>query len=65
MWISEMKKAKALVTKIGSLLCHAAIIARELGIPCVTDIDDEDFTKISKAKTIYLNGSTGEIKIIK
>ena len=65
MWISEIKKAKALVTKTGSLLCHAAIIARELGIPCVTDIDDEDFTKISKAKTIYLNGSTGEIKIIK
>jgi len=30
-----MKKAAAIVTNIGGLTCHAAIISREFGIPCV------------------------------
>lgn len=31
-----MLKAKAIVTDTGGLLCHAAIISRELKIPCIT-----------------------------
>ncbi|MCC6221792.1 MAG: hypothetical protein IT291_11185 [Deltaproteobacteria bacterium] len=34
-FVPAMKKAKALVTDIGGITCHAAIVARELGIPCV------------------------------
>ena len=34
-YISGMKKATAIVTDEGSVTCHAAIIARELGIPCI------------------------------
>lgn len=30
-----MKKAAAIVTNEGGITCHAAIVARELGIPCV------------------------------
>lgn len=30
-----MQKAKAIVTNEGGLTCHAAIVSRELGIPCV------------------------------
>ncbi len=30
-----MKRASAIVTDLGGVLCHAAIIARELGIPCI------------------------------
>lgn len=33
--ISAMKKAAAIVTNTGGLICHAAIISRELKIPCV------------------------------
>ena len=33
--IMAVKKAKAIVTNEGGLICHAAIIARELKIPCV------------------------------
>ena len=33
--ISAMKKASAIVTNTGGLICHAAITARELKIPCV------------------------------
>jgi phosphohistidine swiveling domain-containing protein len=33
--MSACKKAKALVTDLGGMLSHAAIISRELGIPCI------------------------------
>ncbi|MCL5774922.1 MAG: PEP-utilizing enzyme [Patescibacteria group bacterium] len=34
-FITAIRKAKALVTDEGSVTAHAAIIARELGIPCI------------------------------
>ncbi|MEM0475978.1 MAG: PEP-utilizing enzyme, partial [Candidatus Norongarragalinales archaeon] len=34
--VSAMKKASAIVTNEGGVTCHAAIVSRELGIPCVT-----------------------------
>jgi len=34
-FIAAMKKAAAVVTDQGGVTCHAAVIARELGIPCV------------------------------
>ena len=33
--VPAMKKAAAIVTNVGGLTCHAAIVARELKIPCV------------------------------
>lgn len=34
-FLSAMKKAKAIITDEGGVTCHAAIVSRELGIPCV------------------------------
>jgi pyruvate, water dikinase len=34
-WVPAMKKAKAIVTDAGGMTCHASIVSRELGIPCV------------------------------
>ncbi len=34
-WVTAMKKAAAIVTDTGGLLCHAAIISRELKKPCI------------------------------
>lgn len=39
-WESIMKKAAAIVTNRGGRTCHAAIIARELGIPAVVGCGD-------------------------
>ncbi len=33
--VSAMKKATAIVTDFGGVTCHAAIVSREMGIPCV------------------------------
>lgn len=34
-WVPAMKKAVAIVTDAGGMTCHASIVSRELGIPCV------------------------------
>ena len=35
--VPVMRKAAAIATDIGSITCHAAIVARELNIPCVVN----------------------------
>ncbi len=34
-WVSVMKRASAIVTNRGGRTCHAAIVARELGVPAI------------------------------
>lgn len=34
-WVPILEKAVALVTDEGGITCHAAIVSRELGIPCI------------------------------
>lgn len=34
-WLPLMRRAAAIVTDSGGMTCHAAIVSRELGIPCV------------------------------
>src|SRR5438045_9789117 len=34
-WVPLMKKAAAIVTDEGGMTAHAAIVSRELGIPCI------------------------------
>lgn len=46
-WEPVMKLAAAIITDHGGRTCHAAIVARELGVPAV--VGTEDFTR--KAKT--------------
>ncbi len=44
--VPAMKKAAAIVTEQGGVTCHAAIVSRELGIPCV--IGTKVATKVLK-----------------
>ena len=39
-WVPIMKIASAIVTDKGGRTCHAAIVSRELGIPCVIGTSD-------------------------
>lgn len=45
-WEPIMKKASAIVTDKGGRTCHAAIVSRELGIPCI--VGTEIATKVLK-----------------
>jgi pyruvate,water dikinase len=45
------------------MLSHAAIISRELGIPCIINV--KDATEIFKSgMKLKMNGDTGEFEII-
>ena len=33
-YLPAMKRAAAFVTEVGGLTCHAAVVAREFGVPC-------------------------------
>ncbi|MDN5503964.1 MAG: phosphoenolpyruvate synthase, partial [Comamonas sp.] len=62
-WEPVMKKASAIVTNRGGRTCHAAIIARELGIPAVVGCGNA--TDLLKAETLVTvscaEGDTGRI----
>ncbi len=52
-WEPIMKKAAAIVTNAGGRTCHAAIISRELGIPCVVGtVDCTEKVKNKQAVTV-------------
>lgn len=59
-WEPIMKIASAIVTNSGGRTSHAAIVSRELGIPCV--VGTGDATKIIKdRKYVTVNCSEGEV----
>lgn len=61
--ILAMEKAAAIVTDIGGISCHAAIVSRELQKPCI--IGTKNITKIvHDGMVIEVNANNGTIKII-
>jgi len=50
-WVPAMKKAKAIVTDSGGMTCHASIVSRELGIPCVVGTKSRGTSATMKIKT--------------
>ena len=62
-WEPVMKRASAIVTNRGGRTCHAAIIARELGIPAVVGCNDAtDILKEGQSITVSCaEGDTGNI----
>ena len=48
-WVPIMKMAAAIVTDKGGRTCHAAIVSRELGIPCVVGVGDASTKIVDKA----------------
>jgi len=59
-WVPVMKKAKGIITDEGGTTCHAAIVSRELGIPCIVGSSDAT-TKLSTGMTITINGYNGYV----
>lgn len=63
-FVPAMKKASAIVTDEGGLTCHAAIVSRELGIPCV--IGTKKATKVlNDGDLVEVDANHGLVKIIK
>ncbi|NCP72257.1 phosphoenolpyruvate synthase [archaeon] len=58
-WVPIMKIASGIVTNKGGKTCHAAIIARELGIPCIVGTIDATL-KIKDKSPITIDCSSGD-----
>lgn len=58
--VVTMQKSAAIITDQGGLTAHAAIVSREMGIPCIVGTQ-EATTKLREGEIITVNGSTGKI----
>lgn len=62
-WEPIMKIASAIVTNKGGRTCHAAIISRELGIPCIVGCNDAT-EKLKTGQKVTVDCSGGESGIV-
>jgi len=61
-WVSIMKQSAAIITDKGSKTCHAAIVSRELGIPCVVGTKTAtSVLKTGRLVTVNCSGSEGQV----
>ncbi len=58
-WEPVMKRASAIVTDRGGRTCHAAIVSRELGIPCVVGTE-RGTAVIADGQTVTVSCAQGE-----
>jgi pyruvate,water dikinase len=61
-WASVMYPAAALVVEVGGQLSHAAVVARELGIPCVMGVSGAVTTIPDRAR-VRVDGTAGTVEV--
>ncbi|KKQ95114.1 MAG: Phosphoenolpyruvate synthase [Candidatus Woesebacteria bacterium GW2011_GWB1_43_14] len=59
-YVPAMKKAVAIITNEGGMTSHAAIVSRELGIPCVVGTKKAT-TMLSEGMVVTVDGEKGQI----
>ncbi len=62
-WVSLFPTCSGILVERGSLLSHSAIVARELGIPCIVAIDGL-MQKLKTGDFVEMDGSTGIVNIL-
>ena len=65
-WVPLMRRAAAIVTDAGGMTCHAAIVSRELGVPCVVGtasathtLRDGELVTVDATQGVILRGAEG------
>jgi len=59
-WVPTIRRAAALVTDGGGMTCHAAIVSRELGVPCVVGTRQAT-TVLRTGELITVDGRRGRV----
>ncbi len=59
-WVPTLRRACALVTDGGGMTCHAAIVSRELRIPCVVGTR-EATRKLRDGELVTVDGEKGQV----
>lgn len=59
-WVPAMRKAAAIITNGGGMTAHAAIVSRELGVPCI--VGTKNATEVLKTgQVVSVDGSLGVV----
>ncbi len=59
-WLPLLRRAGAIVTDSGGMTCHAAIVSRELGIPCVVGTG-EATSKLRDGEIVTVDATRGVV----
>ena len=59
-WVPAMRRASALITDGGGVTCHAAIVSRELQLPCVVGTGNAT-TSLRSGQDVTVDGRTGKV----
>jgi pyruvate,water dikinase len=59
-WLPTLRRAAAIVTDQGGVTCHAAIVSRELGVPCVVGTRRAT-TMLSTGQEVTVDGARGTV----
>jgi pyruvate,water dikinase len=62
-WAPAFQKIQAAVTDVGGVMCHAAIVCREYGMPAVVGTG-HGTSIIKTGMTIQVDGGTGKVTIV-
>lgn len=63
-YLPAMKKAAAIITEVGGLTCHAAVISREFGIPCIIALKNA-MKNFKDGDLVEVDANKGVINILK
>jgi pyruvate,water dikinase len=61
--VHAMVKAAAIITEIGGITSHPAILSREMGIPCVVSVK-EAMAILKEGARVRVDGAKGEIYVL-
>ena len=62
-WTPKFAILSGIVTEYGGILCHAAIVSREYGIPAIVSLHDA-MKKIKDGQKIMIDGASGIVTIM-
>jgi rifampicin phosphotransferase len=62
-WTPLFVAIKGLVTEVGGLMTHGAVIAREYGLPAVVGVENAT-TRIRDGQRIRVNGTDGYVELL-
>jgi pyruvate,water dikinase len=60
-WVPTIRRAAAVVTEGGGMTCHAAIVARELRVPCIVGARNA-MTILRDGEIVTVHGASGEVR---
>ena len=62
-WTPLFPRASALVMEVGGVMCHAAVVARELGIPAVFGVTRAT-ELLARGQRVSVDGSRGVVRVL-